>query len=47
MKGMFDIYNIFNEDAVGFINSRYGASWLLPTEVMAGRLFKLGAQVDF
>jgi hypothetical protein len=47
VKGMFDIYNIFNEDAVGFINSRYGASWLLPTEVMAGRLFKFGAQVDF
>jgi len=33
---MFDVYNIFNEDAVGFTNSRYGASWLLPTETMAG-----------
>jgi hypothetical protein len=25
----------------------YGSSWLLPAEVMLGRLFKFGVQLDF
>ena len=44
---MFDIYNIFNGSNIGVMVTRYGPAWLRPTEVMAGRLVKFGAQVDF
>ena len=44
---MFDIYNIFNGSNIGVMVLRYGPAWLRPTEVMAGRLVKFGAQVDF
>ena len=47
IRGMFDIYNIFNGSNIGVMVTRYGPAWLLPTEVMGGRLLKFGAQVDF
>jgi carboxypeptidase family protein len=46
-QAKFDIYNLFNEGAVARMNTTYGASWLLPAEVMTGRLFKFGVQIDF
>jgi len=47
IRGMFDIYNIFNGSNIGVMVTRFGHAWLRPTEVMAGRLVKFGAQVDF
>jgi hypothetical protein len=47
VQGKFDVYNVFNEDAVARMNTFFGSSYLLPTEVMSGRLFKVGAQIDF
>jgi len=46
IRGMFDIYNIFNGSNIGVMVTRYGPAWLRPTEVMAGRLLKFGAHVD-
>jgi hypothetical protein len=47
LQGMFDIYNLFNAASVLGVNATYGPAWLRPTSVMAGRLFKFGAQFDF
>ena len=47
VQGKFDIYNLFNAGAVARMNTFYGSSWLLPAEVMGGRVLKFGAQIDF
>ena len=47
IQGMFDIYNVFNQNDALVINTRFGPSWLRPSNVLGARLFKLGAQVDF
>ena len=47
LQGMLDVYNLFNNDSVLITNTRYGPSWLIPSSVLGGRLFKLSAQVDF
>jgi hypothetical protein len=47
VQGMFDIYNLFNASTVLFINSQYGPNWLKPSNILGGRLFKLGAQINF
>jgi hypothetical protein len=47
LQAMFDICNLFNENTVLGINNRYGPSWLLPSNILGARLFKLGVQVDF
>lgn len=47
LEGQFDIYNALNASPILSINTRYGPSWLTPTEILAGRLFKFGIQVDF
>jgi len=44
---MFDIYNALNANTVLGINPTYGSTWLRPTAILAGRLFKFGAQFDF
>ena len=44
---MFDLYNVLNANSVLSINTRYGAAWLTPTQILAGRLAKFGAQFDF
>ena len=45
--GKADLYNVLNRSAVARQNFTYGPTYGLPTEVMGGRLFKFGAQVDF
>jgi hypothetical protein len=47
MKGMFDIYNMFNANTVLQVNSGFGPAWLRPNAILGARLFKFGAQLDF
>ena len=47
LTGKFDVYNIFNQADVARMVTFYGSSLLLPAEVMGGRLFKFGVQMDF
>jgi hypothetical protein len=42
----FDLYNVFNLDAVLGVNNSYGA-WLRPTSILADWLFKISAKLDF
>jgi hypothetical protein len=50
LRGIFDIYNLFNASPALSVNNTYGtngAVWQNPTQILAGRLFKFGAQMDF
>jgi len=47
IQGMLDIYNIMNANTVTGAVNAFGPAWLRATQVMGGRLFKLGAQFDF
>jgi hypothetical protein len=47
IEAQFDIYNALNASPILSVNTRYGPSWLTPTEILAGRLLKFGVQVDF
>jgi hypothetical protein len=42
-----DLYNVANAGSILSINNTYGPNWLRPTNVLQGRLVRLGAQVDF
>ena len=44
---MVDIYNITNANTVTGVVNTYGPAWQRATQVMGGRLFKFGAQVDY
>jgi hypothetical protein len=45
--GIFDIFNALNASPILSDNTRYGASWLQPTEILAARIVKFGAQLSF
>jgi hypothetical protein len=47
LRGMFDIYNIFNSATITQTNPTYGTTWLAARGIVPGRLFKFGAQFDF
>jgi hypothetical protein len=47
VQGMFDVYNVLNASPVLLLNSRYGPAWLNAQQVLAARMFKFGAQVNF
>jgi hypothetical protein len=47
LQAMLDIYNVFNSRPPQGILNTYGGVWLRPTLLLGGRLFKVGAQVDF
>jgi hypothetical protein len=47
VQGMLDIYNITNANTVTGVVNAYGPAWLRATQVMGGRLFKFGAQLDY
>ncbi|OLB61385.1 MAG: hypothetical protein AUI11_09900 [Acidobacteria bacterium 13_2_20CM_2_66_4] len=36
-----------NSSAILSLNTTYGTSWLSPTQILQGRLVKVGAQIDF
>jgi len=47
LEAQLDLYNALNASPILSINTRYGPSWLTPTEILAGRLVKFGIQLDF
>jgi hypothetical protein len=47
VKAMFDIYNVLNASTVLQVNNTYGPTWLQPLNLLAPRLFKFGAEVNF
>jgi hypothetical protein len=42
-----DVYNALNASPDLAINTRYGPTWLKPIQILDGRLFKIGAQLNF
>ena len=40
-------YNLLNTNATLSWTTRFGPNWLTPTRIMQGRMFKVGAQLDF
>jgi len=47
LQGNFDIFNALNASPILSDNTRYGTSWLQPTEILAARIVKFGAQLSF
>jgi hypothetical protein len=47
VEPQFDIYNALNASPVLAVNTNYGAAFLRPTQILAGRLLKFGFQVTF
>ena len=47
VRGMFDLYNVFNDNTVTRENIATGENCLAPTAIVPGRLAKLAVQVDF
>jgi hypothetical protein len=47
LRGNFDVYNLLNASNVLNMNTTYGASWTNVTQILSGRLLRLGAQFDF
>ena len=43
----FDIANMFNANTVLLQNDTYGSGWLRPSQILIGRLVKLGFSIDF
>ena len=44
---MFDVYNVLNASPVLLVNTRYGEAWLNAQQILAARMFKLRAQLNF
>lgn len=42
-----DIANLFNVNTVLLQNNAFGSNWLRPSQILIGRLFKLGFSLDF
>jgi hypothetical protein len=47
IQPMLDVYNALNAAPVLAYNNTFGPEWLRPTDVLQGRLIKVGAQVTF
>ena len=46
-RAMFDLFNVFNANAVTIEEPSFGPGWLAPINIMPGRLAKFAFQVDF
>ena len=47
LRANADLYNVFNAATVLATNTTYGAAWRDVTQILNGRLLRLGAQWDF
>jgi len=47
LRGNFDIYNMLNGASILSMNAGYGNNWLVPYEIMGGRLVKFSGQIEF
>ena len=47
LRANIDLYNVFNAATILATNTTYGASWGNVTQIVNGRLLRLGAQWDF
>lgn len=47
ITGGLDIFNVLNSSDVLAVNTTVGTSWLNPTQVLGGRLFRIAARMDF
>jgi hypothetical protein len=47
VQGLIDLYNLANANPVLALNTTFGPQWQRPTQILQGRLFKLGVQIDF
>jgi hypothetical protein len=47
LQPQLDLYNMLNSNDVYGQNNTYGTAWLRPTQVLVGRMAKVGIQVDF
>lgn len=46
IEGNFDVYNLFASPILSMI-TRFGPEWLNAQEILAGRLVRFGAQINF
>ena len=47
VKGIVDVYNLFNSGAVVQQNGSFGSAWLRPLVLLDARMAKFGVQVDW
>jgi hypothetical protein len=47
LRGNLDVNNLLNASNVLNMNAAYGATWRNVTQILSGRLFRIGAQIDF
>jgi len=47
VRGNFDVYNLLNASNVLNMNTTYGPTWTNVTQILSGRLLRIGAQFDF
>jgi hypothetical protein len=47
VQGIAELYNVFNHRVVRANVVTSGATWLTPTSILGGRLFKFGTRIDF
>jgi hypothetical protein len=51
LRANASLYNVFNDDFVNSVNTTFSTTasnaFMRPTAVLQGRLFKVGAQLDF
>ncbi len=47
VMGFFDVYNIFNTNAVQTLTTSSGGAWLRPTAITAPRMLRIGMRLDW
>ncbi len=47
IQASLDLFNVLNSSAILALNTTFGTSWQWPTQILQGRLAKVGVQIDF